>query len=46
VDDVDPWDDTFADDLDTSVDYSYLHGAVESPLELEAFPGTSSRTRN
>lgn len=42
VDEVDPWDESFTDDLDTSIDYSYLHGAIESPLDLDAFPGTQS----
>ena len=34
------WDDPYAEDLDTAVDYSFLYGAIESPLEVEDFPGT------
>jgi len=34
------WDDAYAEDLDTTVDYSFLRGAIESPLEVEDFPGT------
>lgn len=34
------WDDSYSEDLDTSVDYSFLYGAIESPHEVEDFPGT------
>lgn len=46
VDDELVFDDSMGSDhLDTTVDYSYLHGAVESPLDLDDFPGTKPRTR-
>lgn len=37
VDDADVWDDVFSDSLDTTIDYSYLRGAVESDLDIEDF---------
>lgn len=35
------YEESASDELDTTIDYSYLRGAIESPLGLEAFPGTS-----
>lgn len=41
VDEVEAYEESSSEELDTTIDYSYLRGAVESPHGLEAYPGTS-----
>lgn len=41
LDDPEGFEESTSDELDTTIDYRYLRGAVESPHGLEAFPGTS-----
>ena len=44
MDDADAWDEGFSEDMDTSVDYSFLRGAVESHLDIEDFDGTPNHS--
>lgn len=43
IDEADAYEESTSEELDTTIDYSYLRGAVESPHGLESFPGTFSK---
>lgn len=45
IDESDAFEESTSEELDTTIDYSYLRGAIESPHGLEAYPVTLNASK-